>query len=97
MAHMDHTFVLPCTAQDLVTPLCELAPYYAVDSVVHDLLTSDSSDCVMAGLKALHSLATTVPPLGAALLRQGQGQGAAAEAGAGASSRHHGHSQVGSE
>ncbi len=39
--------------QDTIAPLAELSPEFALQYLVLDLLTSDTPDCVVAGLKAL--------------------------------------------
>ncbi len=49
-----------------MAPIADLAPDYAINSLVLELLTSEVQDCRLAGLRSLYLLVTTLPPGAAA-------------------------------
>ncbi|PNW70054.1 hypothetical protein CHLRE_17g703750v5 [Chlamydomonas reinhardtii] len=51
---------------DVIAPIAELSPEFAVQALVLELLQSEVPDCVLAGLKALQGLVLTAPSISAA-------------------------------
>ncbi|KAG2450803.1 hypothetical protein HYH02_004640 [Chlamydomonas schloesseri] len=63
---------------DVIAPIAELSPEFAVQALVLELLQSEVPDCTLAGLKALQGLILTAPAIAATAAAA-----AAAAAGAG--------------
>ncbi|GIL76066.1 hypothetical protein Vretifemale_5798, partial [Volvox reticuliferus] len=51
---------------EVIAPIAELSPEFALQYLILELLTSDVNDCVLAGLRALQALILTAPAVAAA-------------------------------
>ncbi|GFR48579.1 hypothetical protein Agub_g10482, partial [Astrephomene gubernaculifera] len=56
---------------DVIAPIAELSPEFAVQYLVLELLTSDTPDCLQAGLRALQALILTAPAVAASAAAAG--------------------------